>query len=170
MSASLPVVIRDLTGGDLEPLSTAFADWPKSPEHFQRYLLAAETRRIDALVAAEGDRLLGYTTIQWVSEYPPFAAEGIPEIADLNVLAASRGLGVGRMLMDEAERRIASRSRIAGIRVGLYADYGPAQRMYVRRGYVPDGSGVSVDGVTVAPGTSIVLDDEPTLAFTRSLP
>jgi hypothetical protein len=26
--------------------------------------------------------------------------------------------------------------------VGLHAGYGPAQRLYVKRGYVPDGSGV----------------------------
>jgi len=44
--------------------------------------------------------------------------------------------------MDQAEQIIAERSDIVGIGVGLYADYGTAQRMYARRGYVPDGHGL----------------------------
>ena len=53
--------------------------------------------------------------------------------------------------------------------MGLYAAYGRAQRLYVRRGYVPDGAGVTVDGVSVPPGSTIVLDDEPALALTQAL-
>ncbi len=40
-------------------------------------------------------------------------------------------------LMDAAEARAAERSAIVGLGVGLYADYGSAQRMYARRGYLP---------------------------------
>ena len=41
------------------------------------------------------------------------------------------------------KRRItyAQRSDHAGIGFGLYADYGAAQRLYIKRGYIPDGRG-----------------------------
>ena len=41
--------------------------------------------------------------------------------------------------------------------------------MYVRRGYLPDGAGVVLDGVPVRPGTEIALNDEPELMFTKRL-
>ena len=69
--------------------------------------------------------------------------------------------------MDEAERRVAEGSSVVGLGVGLYADYGTAQRMYVRRGYLPDGAGVVLGGVSVPPGTLIRLDDDPVLMFTK---
>lgn len=44
--------------------------------------------------------------------------------------------------MDTAEKIVLTRSKIVCIGVGLHAGYGSAQRMYVKRGYIPDGSGV----------------------------
>ena len=68
--------------------------------------------------------------------------ESIPEIQDLNVRpripTARHRLAA---LLDEAEQLIGARSPLAGIGFGLYADYGAAQRLYVKRGYVPDGHG-----------------------------
>ena len=32
---------------------------------------------------------------------------------------------------------------IVGIGVGLYPDYGSAQRLYIKRGYLPDGHGAT---------------------------
>jgi hypothetical protein len=71
--------------------------------------------------------------------------------------------------MNEAETRVARRSNRVGLGVGLYSDYGSAQRMYVHRGYIPDGAGVVLDGVSVAPGSMIKLDDGPVLMFTKQL-
>ncbi len=121
------------------------------------------------LVARDDGASLGYCLIDWESTYPLFRDAGVPEIVDLNVLPAHRGRGAGRLLLNEAERRIATRSAIAGLRVGLYADYGIAQQMYVRHGFLPDGRGITVNGESVPPGATIVLDDDPVLAFTRRL-
>ena len=114
-------------------------------------------------------RMASFLIIEPHSSYPPFRAGNIPEIADFNVLAQERGHRVGTALMDEAERRVAENSSVAGLGVGLYADYGTAQRMYVRRGYLPDGAGVVLDGVSAPPGTLICLDDDPVLMFTKVL-
>jgi hypothetical protein len=56
-----------------------------------------------------------------------------------------------------------------GLGVGLYSDYGAAQRIYVRRGYLPDGRGMMYDNLPVEPGASIPIDDDATLMFTREL-
>lgn len=161
--------VRDLRDADVDALAQEFADWPKPPDLFRRYAQMATTGERDVLIALVNGRPPGFLTIAWTSLYEPFAAAGIPEIADFNVLAKNRRGGIGRALMDEAERRIAVRSEVAGLGVGLYADYGNAQRMYVKRGYLPDGRGVVLDGLVVAPGTMIALDDSPTLMFTKQL-
>ena len=70
--------------------------------------------------------------------------------------------------MDEAERRIAVRSPAVGIGVGLYTDYGTAQRMYARRGYIPDGRGVCYDTQPVRPGQAVPVDDSLVLFFTKT--
>jgi hypothetical protein len=53
--------------------------------------------------------------------------------------------------------------------VGLYADYGTAQRMYVRRGYIPDGRGILYELKEVPPGEMIRVDDEAILMFSKPL-
>ncbi len=69
-----------------------------------------------------------------------------------------------------ATRPATSRSAVAGIGVGLYAAYGAAQRLYARRGYVPDGRGVVYRNVAVEPGASVTVDDDLVLMMTRRLP
>ena len=90
------------------------------------------------------------------------------------MLHAFQRRGVGTALMDAAEARVAQRGRrVVGIGVGLYGGdgygYGSAQRMYAKRGYVPDGAGMVIDGVRVEPGTNVYLDDSPLLMFTKHL-
>jgi GNAT superfamily N-acetyltransferase len=85
------------------------------------------------------------------------------------VLPRFRRRGIGSGLMDAAEALVAERSDVVGIGVGLYADYGTAQRMYVRRGYLPDGRGLVYDGKQVPPGDLVRNDDAANLMFTKSL-
>ena len=159
--------MRSLVEADIDALADAFADWPKDRELFVRYAGLAASGDKDVVVATVDASIAGYLTIDWTSHYPAFAIARIPEVVDFNVIAPARRHGIGALLMDEAERRIAERSPIAGIGVGMYADYGSAQRMYVKRGYVPDGAGLVVDGIAPAPGSTIVLDDAPALMFTK---
>jgi ribosomal protein S18 acetylase RimI-like enzyme len=88
---------------------------------------------------------------------------------DFNVLPWFRRRGIGGQLMDEAERRIAERSPVAGIGVGLSADYGAAQILYIRRGYIPDGRGVSWRGAICQHGDQVSVDDGLVLYFTKVL-
>jgi hypothetical protein len=45
----------------------------------------------------------------------------------------------------------------------------PAQQMYVKRGYTPDGRGIMCDWWPVTPGASIPIDDDAVLVLTRRL-
>lgn len=163
------LAIRTLRQDDVDPLSSAFASWPKPRQLFETYARRVAEGQLDILVATVDSQLAGYLLIEPRSSYPPFAATGIPEIADFNVLHGHRRQGVGTTLMDEAERRVARFADVVGLGVGLYTDYGTAQRMYVRRGYLPDGAGVVLHGVPVEPGAEITLDDDPVLMFTKRL-
>lgn len=165
----MEIIVRSLVEADIDELADVFADWPKDRELFVRYAALAASGAKDVVVATADAGIVGYLGIDWTSHYPAFAAAAIPEVVDFNVIAPVRRHGIGTCLMDEAESRIAQRSPVAGIGVGMYADYGSAQRMYVKRGYVPDGAGLIVGGIAPRPGSSIVLDDAPALMFTKTV-
>ena len=115
-------------------------------ELYHRYLDEQSKGELLVLVAFAKEDFVGYLTIRWMSKYRPFRDEDIPEIMDFNVFPEFRRRRIGTRLMDEAEGQISERSPIAGIGVGLTSDYGAAQRLYVERGYKPDGRGVVGDG------------------------
>jgi len=48
-------------------------------------------------------------------------------------------------------------------------DYGPAQRLYALRGYVPDGRGLASEGHPVLRGDTVTVDDELVPYLTREL-
>jgi GNAT superfamily N-acetyltransferase len=163
--------IRPLRPDDIPEIVAAFAalGWDKPAHLYERYAAEQDAGERDVPVAFVEGAFAGYLTIVWRSGYPPFRERDIPEIVDFNVLPHLRRRGIGSRLLDEAERRIAARSPVVGLGVGLYADYGAAQRLYVKRGYIPDGRGIVARGVTVSPGTTVVVDDDLALYFTKVL-
>ncbi|HYR06930.1 MAG TPA: GNAT family N-acetyltransferase [Longimicrobium sp.] len=166
-----PPTIRPLQPSDPPVIAAAFAaiGWAKPREQYERYLAEQEAGRRHVFVAWVGDVFAGYVTLVWQPDYAPFRAEGIPEIQDFNVLPAFRRRGIGSALLDAAESAAAERCRVVGIGVGLDPDYGPAQRLYVRRGYVPDGRGITWRNSTVAYRDQVLVDDDLVLWFTRTL-
>ena len=169
--SSPALTIRLLQRADIEIIANAFTaiGWNKPASQYARYLAEQEAGARVVLVALVNDDFAGYVTIEWHSGYQPFAATGIPEIADFNVLPHYRRQQIGSRLLDEAERRIGERSPVVGIGVGLYPDYGPAQRMYILRGYSPDGRGIAYDGENARYGQALINDDSLALYFTKQL-
>jgi ribosomal protein S18 acetylase RimI-like enzyme len=162
--------IRDLHTSDCAIISSAFTaqGWNKPIEQYWRYLLECQEDRRTVLVAEVAGEFAGYITILWESPYPPFREHKIPEISDFNVLIKFRRRGIGTTLMDEAERRIAQRSSLVGIGVGLTENYGAAQILYVKRGYIPDGKGISHNERFLKHGDQVTIDDDLILCFTKN--
>lgn len=163
--------IRQLESGDIPPISDAFKKlgWNKPESQYEQYLLEQKLDRRNVYVAFVEGRFAGYLTVCWVSTYEPFYYAGIPEIVDFNVLPEVRRQGIGSALMDVAEKVIALVKPVAGIGVGMTADYGAAQRLYVSRGYIPDGRGLSYKHHPLQYGETAVVDDDLVLYFTKEL-
>ena len=165
------IVVREMVERDNVFTSRAFAEqgWNKPESKYQKYLRESSAGKRVVLLAECGGEFAGYVTIVWDSDYPPFKTAKTPEIADFNVLMKYQRRGIGAALMDEAERRIAKRSDIAGIGVGLTADYGAAQKLYSKRGYVPDGRGIFQHGKNLKYGDQAIVDDDLVLYMMKSL-
>jgi GNAT superfamily N-acetyltransferase len=165
------VNIRTLNERDPEVISNSFRyqGWVKPVELYQRYLTEQKKGERVSLVAEVNGIFAGYVNIIWSSYYPSFRENNIPEINDFNVLIKYRRLGVGSKLMDKAEEIVKERFDTVGIGVGIFSDYGIAQTLYVKRGYVPDGKGISKDQEYVKQGQNIVIDDDVALYLTKKL-
>jgi GNAT superfamily N-acetyltransferase len=165
------LTVRSMGDGDVDSVVAAYAaiGWEKRASQFQRYLAEQSRGEREVLLALLGGDFAGYLTVVWESGYAPFRAASIPEIVDFNVLPHLRRQGIGTRLLDSAEQLIGQRSPVAGIGVGMDADYGAAQRLYVKRGYVPDGRGLTSHGQAVRWGETVTVNDALVLCFTKAL-
>ena len=90
-------------------------------------------------------------------------------ICFFGVLEKYRRRGIGTALMDAAERIAAGYSDTVYLGVGLHGGYGSAQRMYVKRGYMPDGSGAWYGNSVCAEGAPCCNDDDLVLYLSKKL-
>ena len=163
--------IRALRKSDCEEIHLAFAaqGWKKPAAQYYQYLEWQEKEIRDILLATIADEFAGYLTINWTSHYLPFREQGIPEIVDFNVLKKFQRRGIGTALMDEAEERIKGVSSVAGIGYGITKDYGAAQILYIKRGYIPDGQGLLLDGQALTYGREVIISDDLVMYLTKEL-
>ncbi|MEL6655135.1 MAG: GNAT family N-acetyltransferase [Bacteroidota bacterium] len=163
--------LRALRLEDCALISKAFREqgWSKSQAKYEQYLQYQEQGLRDIVLAELEGQFAGYLTIVWESSYPYFKEQDIPEIVDFNVLQKFQRQGIGTRLMDEAERRIKKVSPLAGIGFGLTKDYGPAQILYINRGYKPDGNGATKAAAPLVYGSEITVDDDLVLHLIKEL-
>lgn len=95
-----------------------------------------------ALIAEYNGEVAGHLYLYLKGLDGPEAFRNLPEIVDFGVFVKYRRNGVGGKLMDAAEALAKELADTVFLGVGLHNGYGSAQRMYVKRGYIPDGSGV----------------------------
>ena len=135
--------IRNMIESDIKDLSRGFISqgWPSREEILTRYFKEQESGEREVLVAEVEGALAGYITILSCAKQGPFA-EIYPELSDFNVFEPFQNQGIGNLLLEEAEKRVRLISDKVTLGVGLHSGYGPAQRLYIKRGYIPDGTGV----------------------------
>lgn len=167
----MEIMIRELREEDAQIISNSFKEqgWEKPVDLYMNYLEEQNRGERVSLIAEVDGAFAGYVNVIWKSYYPSFVERGIPEINDLNVLITYRRQGIGSQLMDKAEEIMKGRSGIAGIGVGLTPDYGNAQILYVRRGYIPDGKGIHNGQHYITNGESAVVNDDLVMYLTKQL-
>ena len=135
--------IRKMQESDIQELSRGFISqgWPSREEILTRYFKEQESGEREVLVAEVEGALAGYITILSCAKQGPFA-EIYPELSDFNVFEPFQNQGIGNLLLEEAEKQVRLISDKVTLGVGLHSGYGPAQRLYIKRGYIPDGTGV----------------------------
>jgi GNAT superfamily N-acetyltransferase len=165
------VTLRPLLERDAPVISRAFAaiGWNKPVQQYVDYFAEQERGIRQCWVALLEHEVAGYVTLHFNPPYPGIADKGIPEIQDLNVLPAYRRQGIASRLLDLAEQSARARSGKVAIGVGLHPGYNAAQRLYVLRGYVPDGLGVTYRDRYIEEGELLRADNELVLHFIKEL-
>lgn len=166
------LTLTPLSQTDLDEIVLAFKQigWHKPKSIYETYLKEQSSRRRSILIARDTGKFCGYVTLKWVSEYPSFAEKNIPEIADLNVLPQYQKKGIGTKLIRACEDLVKDQERaLIGLGVGLTADYGNAQRLYIQLGYVPDGHGLHSKNIPAKYGEKINVDDDLVIYLTKIL-
>jgi ribosomal protein S18 acetylase RimI-like enzyme len=161
------ILIREATRDDLAALYDLYEQIGKKD---QGYFEQSFDQNITILIASKDDQDCGFCLLNWAPRYSLYKRLGLPEIQDLNVVPDARRAGIATLLVDHCENlaRAAEKDSI-GISVGLTSDYGPAQIMYIRKGYVPDGFGVTYDREGVQPHRPYPIDDNLALMMIKPL-
>ncbi len=165
------VRIRDLQAGDGEIFTAEeiAQGWHQTIDKYLRRLEDQAAGKCVALAAEYHGNLAGYVSVYPDARWGPFGGRGWPEIVDFAVLEKYRRKGIGTRIMDTAERIAAGYGDTVYLGVGLHSGYGSAQRMYVRRGYLPDGGGVWYGNQVCPPYSGCCNDDELVLYLSKSL-
>ena len=162
--------IRKMQESDIKELSRGFISqgWPSREEILTRYFKEQESGEREVLVAKVEGAVAGYITILPCAKQGPFA-EIYPELSDFNVFEPFQNQGIGNLLMEEAEKRVKLVSDKVTLGVGLHSGYGPAQRLYIKRGYIPDGTGVWYRNKSLEMGASCQNDNDLVLYLSKDL-
>ena len=165
------LIVRNMEQKDAQAIADAEIKqgWNASVEKYQKRLEDQESGIAISLVAEYLGKPVGYKNVYPAHTWGAFGGKGYPEIVDFGVLEEYRNQGIGTVLMDVAENISATYADTVYLGVGLHSGYGSAQRMYVKRGYVPDGSGVWYQDKMCGPYEKCVNDDDLVLYLSKKL-
>jgi GNAT superfamily N-acetyltransferase len=143
--------------------------WHSDIAVYEGYFARQDSGNLQVFVAELGGDFAGYTTLRPEALAGPFAGKGIPEVSDFNVFTKYRRKGIGSRILDVAEGEAAKLSDTVSLGVGLHSGYGAAQRLYVKRGYIPDGSGCWYKDKPLEQYAECVNDDDLVLYLSKRL-
>lgn len=165
------LTIRSLREEDCAAFHQGFAaqGWDKPLAQFERYFQEQEQGVRRVLTAVWQGELAGYTTLLPQASAGPFAGKGWPEVCDFNVLERFQRRGIGSRVLETAEDLASQTSGAICLGVGLHSGYGAAQRLYCKRGYVFDGSGLWYQDKPLEQYAPCAADDDLVLYLSKRL-
>ncbi len=144
-------------------------DWHPAIETYEAYHKEQELGERIVFIAEYEGTVKGLCTLVIKPSEGTWGGQCIPEIVDLCVFFDIHGKGLGNKLLDVAESEAAKISDTVFLAVGVHSGYGPAQRIYVKRGYNFDGSGVWYRGKQLGQYEPCVNDDDLLLFMSKKL-
>lgn len=168
--SSSSIEIRIMDFDDIALICKADNDESESNILYLRNQLENQIKQeCSALLALCNGEIAGYVFVYYKCRWGGLANCDLPCIIDLIVFEKYRRNGIATALMDVAEN-IARRYRDQiYLDVCLNSEYGAAQRLYVKRGYVPDGKGVYYEEKVCGINAICKNDDELTLCMVKEL-
>ena len=165
------LLIRSMEIGDDKIFQETFLSygWDSSIEVYENYYIEQEENKRKVFVAVCEGEVCGYCTLVLNPAEGPWIGKGYPEIVDLSVFNHMQNRGIGNKLLDVIEQDAAKISDIVFLAVGLHSGYGAAQRIYVKRGYIPDGNGVWYQGKPLEQYAPCCNDDDLLLFMSKKL-
>ncbi|MEM8833858.1 MAG: GNAT family N-acetyltransferase [Pseudomonadota bacterium] len=159
--------LRQATEEDINSLAAFYSTISKKDEGYFAQLFEKDCV---VLIAKQKSKMLAFGVLNFEPKYSVYQRLEIPEIQDLNVHPEYRQQGIATAMIEAFEQMTRDQGiEMIGISVGLTKEYGPAQRLYFKLGYISDGNGVTYDREFVAHGQSKPVDDDLCLMMVKSL-
>lgn len=174
MTGRRSILIRSLQKTDLPQIIKRYSFPWSTPEKtaalWNTYYEEQESGIRTVALIERNQEILGYGSLLRKSECPFFLSRRIPDVNAIWIHEDHRKQGLGTALIQWIENLAAKEGyEQIGIGVGLYRDYGSAQRLYFQLGYIPDGSGITYKGHPTVAGQSYPLDDDLLLWLIKPL-
>lgn len=165
------ITIRRMIESDARKIYDTYLSygWHPSLETYERYFAEQGNGRITFVAEYDGE-VAGHVSLilnQAREESGPFP--GIPLVSDLCVFFHLHNHGIASRLLDVLEAEAAKMSDTVCLAVGCHSGYGAAQRLYVKRGYNFDGSGVWWNGKQLGQYEPCENDDDLLLWMSKKL-
>ncbi|MBO4325609.1 MAG: GNAT family N-acetyltransferase [Lachnospiraceae bacterium] len=164
------ILIRKMSYDDIPFICKADNDESDTfVTYLRNQLENQENGKCSAFLALCDNQTAGYVFLYYACKWGGLKNQGIPGVVDLIVFEPYRRKGVATALMDCAEEEARKIHSQIYLDVCLNSEYGPAQRFYIKRGYVPDGAGVYFEGEVLGLNASCRNDDELSLCLVKEL-
>lgn len=163
--------IRKMIENDIIKIHKEFEyqNWYKPIEIFENYYREQNDNKRKVFIAYNDNHIFGYATLLDNADSGAFKNMNIPIIIDFNVFEKYQKNGIGNGILAYIENEVMQYCNKICLGVGLHSGYGKAQRLYAKRNYIPDGSGVWYKDSILKPYSSCINDDDLILYLIKEL-
>lgn len=162
--------VRVMTQNDIALICEAADDaGEENVSYFERQLANQDKQECTALIALCDGEVAGHVFLYYKCRWGGMANCNLPSVVDLVVFEKYRKKGIATKLMNIAEEIAKEYGSKIYLDVCLNSEYGPAQVLYIKRGYVPDGKGVYYEEKVCETNADCKNDDELTLCLVKEL-